>query len=90
MLGEKRRQSKIFTSQKDMEETILSMSLILKKKWGGEVKISNGDVWHIPVGPKKLPCEVEAKKTIYWRVITPSKHFVYYLLKKWYRLVLSL
>jgi len=45
-----------------MEETILSIEFDTEEKWGGEVKISNGDTWLIPVGPKKLPCELEVKR----------------------------
>jgi nitrogen fixation protein NifT len=62
MLREKDGKVKFYVAKKDMEETILSIEFDTDEKWGGETKISNGDVWHIPVGPKKLPCEVEAKR----------------------------
>ena len=56
MLREKDGKVKFYVAKKDMEETILSIEFDTDEKWGGETKISNGDVWHIPVGPKKLPC----------------------------------
>jgi nitrogen fixation protein NifT len=62
MLREKDGKVKFYVAKKDMEETILSIEFDTDEKWGGEVKISNGDTWLIPVGPKKLPCELEVKR----------------------------
>ncbi len=33
-----------------------------REKWGGETKLTNGDVWFITPMVKKMPCEVEAKR----------------------------
>jgi len=49
-----------YVAKKDMEETILSSEFDTDEKWGGEVKLSNGEVWFIEPGAKKFPAEVMA------------------------------
>jgi len=50
-----------YVAKKDMEEIIESLEFDTEAKWGGEVNLTNGDVWHIEPQPKKLPDEVNAK-----------------------------
>lgn len=50
-----------YVAKKDMEEIIESLEFESDEKWGGNVNLTNGDVWFIPPGPKKLPDEVNAK-----------------------------
>jgi nitrogen fixation protein NifT len=49
-----------YVAKKDMEETILSSEFDSEEKWGGEVKLSNGETWFIEPGVKKFPAEVMA------------------------------
>lgn len=49
-----------YVAKKDMEETILSSEFDTDEKWGGEVKLSNGETWYIEPGIKKFPSEVMA------------------------------
>lgn len=49
-----------YVAKKDMEETILSSEFDSDEKWGGEVKLSNGEVWFIEPSVKKFPSEVVA------------------------------
>lgn len=51
-----------YFAKKDMEETIESLEFDTEDKWGGEVKLSNGETWWIKPGPKKLPKEEVCKK----------------------------
>ncbi|MGZ5208505.1 MAG: putative nitrogen fixation protein NifT [Sulfuricurvum sp.] len=51
-----------YVAKKDMEETIVKAEFDTEDKWGGEVVLSNGDVWFIEPGVKKLPSEVVAKR----------------------------
>lgn len=62
MLREKEGKTLFYVAKKDMEETIASLEFDSEEKWGGEVKLTNGDVWHITPMAKKMPCEVEAKR----------------------------
>lgn len=50
-----------YVAKKDMEEIIESLEFDSDEKWGGNVNLTNGDVWFIEPGPKKLPDEVNAK-----------------------------
>jgi len=50
-----------YVAKKDMEEIISSLEFDTKEKWGGNVNLTNGDVWFIKPEPKKLPNEVDAK-----------------------------
>jgi nitrogen fixation protein NifT len=49
-----------YVAKKDMEETILSSEFDTDEKWGGEVKLSNGETWFIEPAAKKFPAEVMA------------------------------
>jgi len=50
-----------YVAKKDMEEIICGLEFDSEEKWGGNVNLTNGDVWYIAPGPKKLPDEVDAK-----------------------------
>jgi nitrogen fixation protein NifT len=50
-----------YVAKKDMEEIIESLEFDSDEKWGGNVNLTNGDVWFIKPAPKKLPDEVDAK-----------------------------
>jgi nitrogen fixation protein NifT len=50
-----------YVAKKDMEEIIDSLEFDTEEEWGGNVNLTNGDVWYIKPGPKKLPNEVDAK-----------------------------
>lgn len=50
-----------YVAKKDMEEIIQTLEFDTDEKWGGEVSLTNGDVWFIKPEAKKLPNEVDAK-----------------------------
>lgn len=50
-----------YVAKKDMEEIISSLEFDSDEKWGGNVELTNGDVWFIQPMAKKLPNEVNAK-----------------------------
>jgi len=50
-----------YVAKKDMEEIISELEFDTDEKWGGNVSLTNGDVWYIKPGPKELPAEVDAK-----------------------------
>lgn len=50
-----------YIAKRDMEEIIESLEFDTDEKWGGNVNLSNGDVWFIEPTVKKLPDEVNAK-----------------------------
>ena len=50
-----------YVAKKDMEEIISPLEFDTEEKWGGEVSLTNGDVWFIKPDVKKLPNEVDAK-----------------------------
>ena len=50
-----------YVAKKDMEEIICGLEFDSEEKWGGNVNLTNGDVWYIKPGPKNLPDEVDAK-----------------------------
>ena len=50
-----------YVAKKDMEEIIETLEFDSDEKWGGNVNLTNGDVWFIQPGPKNLPDEVNAK-----------------------------
>lgn len=50
-----------YVAKKDMEEIIESLEFDSEEKWGGNVNLTNGDVWFIQPGAKSLPAEVTAK-----------------------------
>ncbi|MDD3591146.1 MAG: putative nitrogen fixation protein NifT [Sulfurovum sp.] len=50
-----------YVAKKDMEEIIASLEFDSDEKWGGNITLTNGDVWFISPGPKNLPDEVNAK-----------------------------
>ena len=62
MLSERNGKIKFYVAKKDMEEEIVSLEFDTEEKWGGEAKLSNGQVWYIEPDIKKLPKEVNAKK----------------------------
>lgn len=50
-----------YVAKKDMEEIINSLEFDTEEKWGGNVELTNGDIWFIKPEAKKLPNEVDAK-----------------------------
>jgi nitrogen fixation protein NifT len=62
MLREKNGKTLFYVAKKDMEETIAAIEFDSAEKWGGEVKLTNGETWLIAPMVKKMPCEVEAKR----------------------------
>lgn len=62
MLREKNGKILFYIAKKDMEEIIETCEFDTPEKWGGDVTLSNGDVWHIVPMAKNLPVEVEAKR----------------------------
>lgn len=50
-----------YVAKKDMEEIIESLEFDSDEKWGGNINLTNGDVWYIAPDVKKLPNEVNAK-----------------------------
>ncbi|MDX1294924.1 MAG: putative nitrogen fixation protein NifT [Sulfurimonadaceae bacterium] len=50
-----------YVAKKDMEEIIESLEFDTDEKWGGNVNLTNGDVWYIEPAAKNLPDEVNAK-----------------------------
>ena len=62
MLRESTSEIFFYIAKKDMEETIESIEFSSDEKWGGEVELSNGEVWWIEPGPKNLPRESVCKK----------------------------
>jgi len=51
-----------YIAKKDMEETIETIEFDSDEKWGGEVKLSNGEIWWIKPAIKSLPKEEVCKK----------------------------
>ncbi|MBU1659162.1 putative nitrogen fixation protein NifT [bacterium] len=50
-----------YVAKKDMEEIVESLEFDSAEKWGGNVHLSNGDIWFIEPNAKTLPNEVNAK-----------------------------
>jgi nitrogen fixation protein NifT len=50
-----------YVAKKDMEEIIESLEFDTDEKWGGNVNLTNGDIWFIEPDVKTLPNEVNAK-----------------------------
>lgn len=50
-----------YLAKRDMEEIIESLEFDSEEKWGGDVHLTNGDIWRIEPKAKKLPDEVVAK-----------------------------
>lgn len=50
-----------YIAKRDMEEIIVDLEFDSDEKWGGNVNLTNGDVWYIEPQAKKLPDEVVAK-----------------------------
>ncbi|MCW8820950.1 MAG: putative nitrogen fixation protein NifT [Sulfurovum sp.] len=50
-----------YVAKRDMEEIIETLEFDTEEKWGGNVNLTNGDVWFIEPGAKNLPDEVNAK-----------------------------
>jgi len=61
MLREQEGSIVFYVAKKDMEEIIEKVEFDSDDKWGGEVNLTNGDVWYIEPGPKKIPNELTAK-----------------------------
>ena len=61
MLREQAGDIVFYVAKKDMEEIIEKVEFDSEEKWGGEVNLTNGDVWFIEPGPKKIPNEINAK-----------------------------
>ncbi len=51
-----------YVAKKDMEETIETIEFNSDDKWGGEVELSNGQIWWIKPEAKKLPKEINSKR----------------------------
>jgi nitrogen fixation protein NifT len=62
MLNEKNGAIYFYIAKKDMEETIEKIEFDTPEKWGGEVELSNGEIWWIEPSVKKLPKEESCKK----------------------------
>ena len=62
MLREENNEICFYIAKKDMEETIVKMEFESDAMWGREVELSNGEIWWIQPGPKKLPKEEVCKK----------------------------
>lgn len=62
MLREDNGQIYFYIAKKDMEETIVRLEFEEETKWGGEVELSNGEMWWIQPGVKNLPKEEVCKK----------------------------
>ena len=62
MLREKEGKLYFYVAKKDMEEVIEKIEFNTPEKFGGEVTLSNGEVWSIDPAPKRLPSEVNAKR----------------------------
>lgn len=50
-----------YIAKRDMEEIIETLEFDTDEKWGGNVSLTNGDVWFIEPEAKKLPNEVMAR-----------------------------
>ncbi|MBN2816514.1 MAG: putative nitrogen fixation protein NifT [Campylobacterales bacterium] len=50
-----------YLAKRDMEEIITELEFSTDEKWGGTVKLTNGDTWYITPQEKLLPGEVVAK-----------------------------
>jgi len=50
-----------YVAKKDMEEIIETIEFDSDEKWGGNVNLTNGDIWFIEPVAKKLPNEITAK-----------------------------
>ena len=50
-----------YIAKRDMEEIIVDVEFDSDEKWGGNVNLTNGDVWFIEPQKKMLPDEVVAK-----------------------------
>lgn len=61
MLREQNGDVVFYVAKKDMEEIIEKVEFDSEEKWGGEINLTNGDVWFIEPGPKKIPNELSAK-----------------------------
>lgn len=62
MLRESEGKLFFYVAKKDMEEVVESVEFDLDEKWGGEIRLSNGQLWFIEPALKVLPNEVVAKK----------------------------
>lgn len=62
MLRENGGEIYFYIAKKDMEETISKIEFNSDEKWGGEVELSNGEIWWIQPGVKDLPKEEVCKK----------------------------
>jgi nitrogen fixation protein NifT len=62
MLRQKVDKLLFYIAKKDMEEVIEEIEFNTNEKWGGKVKLTNGEEWFIAPMVKKLPIEVEAKR----------------------------
>lgn len=51
-----------YFAKKDMEETIETIEFDTEDNWGGEVTLSNQEIWWIQPGAKRLPKEEVCKK----------------------------
>jgi nitrogen fixation protein NifT len=54
----------LYLPKKDLEELITFFEFDLENKWGGEVRLANGAIYHIdPMAVKpKLPITVKARR----------------------------
>lgn len=62
MLREHGDEIHFYIAKKDMEEVIVKIEFNEEDNWGGEVELSNGQIWWIQPGKKTLPKEEVCKK----------------------------
>jgi nitrogen fixation protein NifT len=62
MLRENGGKLYFYVAKKDMEEIVESVEFDSPQKWGGNVRLSNGQIWFIEPTTKELPKEVVARK----------------------------
>ncbi len=62
MLREKDGEIYFYIPKKDMEETITHIEFDQEDKWGGEMRLSNGELWWAEPSAKQLPKEIVCKK----------------------------
>lgn len=61
MLRESEGRVLFYVAKKDLEETVSYVEFDSDEKWGGEIRLNNGQVWYIEPAPKKIPAEINAR-----------------------------
>lgn len=62
MINKRNEKLYFYLAKKDLEEVIVEVEFDTDEKWGGNIKLANGDSWYVEPKPKKIPGEFEAKK----------------------------